>query len=109
MTLLLAWWLLITFSGALVVENGADDAAVLLEDDRVLAPHVGGGQDQAPVVRQDVRQGSSRNINQSIKLPNYKLINQSNLYLFFPFFYYTFGSDVHQGSSSKTIKLQTIN
>ncbi len=55
---------MVTFSGALEVENCGDDAAVLLEDDRILAPHVGGGQDQAPVVRQDVRQGSSRKINQ---------------------------------------------
>jgi hypothetical protein len=94
--------ILITFSGALEVENCGDDAAVLLEDDGVLAPHVGGGQDQAPVVRQDVRQGSSRKINQSIKLPNSKLINQSNLYLFSLFLIkYIFGCD--QSNKPQTI------
>jgi hypothetical protein len=49
----------LTFSGALEVEDSADDAAILLEDHGVLPPHIGGGQNQAAVVRQDVRERSS--------------------------------------------------
>ncbi len=61
----------LTFSGALEVEDSADDAAILLEDHGVLPPHIGGGQNQAAVVRQDVRERSSN-----------QTIYQSNLVFF---------------------------
>jgi hypothetical protein len=59
-----------TFSGALKVEHGADDVAILLEDDRLLAPHVGRWEDQTTIVGQDVGQrGPAINQLNQLQLP----------------------------------------